>query len=167
MIWLNISQLVFQIITTLFVIYLAIAAVRFGAKPRLGITFRGGRKTAECVAGERTTLGFHIWNKGHWLAKPMAQGVMINVNFSPEFSPTEIRYGSQLEKNSRNVMIGKVGRKYLNAEGIQLPYDEPGEDFEVDLEVPDVEGRFPIEIPARSQDGGYGFARLWLSVVTP
>lgn len=163
----NVVHLIFEIITTIFVIYLTIIAVKFAAKPRLRIRFKDGKKEAEFAAGERVTLKLYVENKGHWFAaKPAARKVVLYANFRPLFELTEIRYGSNLERSNQEVKIGKGGRKYLETEGIiYLYHEEPGEDVEVDVKTPEAEGRYPVEIPARSEEGSCGFERLWLKVV--
>ena len=162
---LEILQLVFHIITTTFVVYLTIEAVKFAAKPKLKIRFKDGRKEVEFAARQKATLILHLQNQGRWLAKPAARKLAVFVNFQPIFEPMEIRYGSVLEFSNREVRTGKGGRKYLRTEEvIYLYHEEPGEDLEVDVKMPDIEGRYPIDIPAYSEEGSCGFERLWIKV---
>ena len=160
-------QFVFEIISTIVIIYFAIIATNFAAKPKLKIRFKNGRKEVEFAVGEKATLKLHLENQGHWFtAKPAARKLALYVNFQPIFEPIEIRYGSTLERSNQEVKTGKAGRKYLKTEEIiYLYYEEPGEDVEVDVKMPETEGRYPIEIPAYSEEGSCGFQRLWLKVV--
>lgn len=160
-------HLAFEIIITIFIIYLTVIALKFAAKPRLKIRFVNREKEAEIPTGKVVTLKFCVENIGHWFtAKPAARRVVLYVNFESEFEPIEIRYGSALERSNKDVRIGKGGRKYMETEGIiYLYHEEPGEFVEVDVKTPEREGRYPIWIPARSEEGSCGFEKLWLKLV--
>jgi len=164
---LDVVQVVFEAISTIIIIYLALIAAKFAAKPKLKIKFENGRKEVQFAAGKKVTLKLHLENQGHWYsAKPAARKLALYVNFNPIFEPIEIRYGSTLERSNQDVKIGKSGRKYLKTEEIiSLYHEEPGEDVEVDVRMPKIEGRYPIEIPAYSEEGSCGFHRLWVRVV--
>ena len=165
--YLDIVRFVFEIISTIVMIYLTFIVTKFTAKPKLKIRFKNGKKEAEFGAGKKATLKLYVENQGHWYAaKPAARKTALYVNFPPIFEPIEIRYGSNLEKSNRKVKIGKGGRKYLKTEEIiYLFYEEPGEEIEIDVKMPQIEGRYPIEIAAYSEEGSCGFQRLWLKVV--
>lgn len=152
--------------STVVVIYLAIIAAKFAAKPKLKIRFKNGKNEVTFRADEKATLTLYLVNQGHFIAKPAALNVSVYVNFTPIFEPIEIRFGSALEKSSREVKTGKGGRKYLKTdEKITLYHEELGEDIEVDVKMPEKEGRYPIEIPAYSSEGSCGFQRLWVNVI--
>lgn len=164
---LQVVQLIFQILTTIFIIYLTITAVKFAAKPKLKVRFADGKTETELPRNARQTIRLYVENVGHWYtAKPAARKTLVYANFDPAFEPIEIRYGSRLERSNREVKIGKDGRKYLETEDIiYLYHGEPGEYIEVDVKTPAEEGRYPIYIPIRSEEGSYEPQRLWLNIV--
>lgn len=102
---------------------------------------------------------------GRWYAKPAATNVTLYVNFQQPVEPVKIRYGSTLEKEDQNVLLGKDNSKYLKATGISLFHEEPGEDVEVDMVAPARIGRYRIWIAARSDEGSYGIHRFRIDVV--
>ena len=109
-------------------------------------------------AGEKATLKFHLENVGHWYSKPAATNVTLWVNFKPKFEPTEIRYGSGAVplKENQDVGDGKGGSRYLKVSEINLFREEPGEDIEVDVKVPDKKGIYPAWIAVHSDQGDCG-----------
>lgn len=155
-------EIIFDIIiagTTLFisvvVLLLTLLMLRFQAKPKLKIKNRGD---FVLHAGEKATLKFHIENVGHLYSKPAATNITLWVNFKPEFKPIEIRYGSGAVplKKSQDVGFGKGGSRYLKVSKIKLFSEEPGEDIEVDVKMPDKKGIYPIWIAAYSDQGDCG-----------
>jgi hypothetical protein len=54
------------------------------------------------------------------------------------------------------VGFGKGGSRYLRVTEINLFHEEPGEDIEVDVKMPDKKGNFHIWIAAHSDQGDCG-----------
>lgn len=58
----------------------------------------------------------------------------------------------------------KGASKYLKASGIVLFREEGSESIEVDVKMPEKEGRYMFWIPIYSNEGSCGFEKLWLDV---
>jgi hypothetical protein len=163
---LAIAEFIFTAITSISIIILTYLMLKFQAKPKVKIRFKNGRRRIKLPVGEKATLRFHAENVGHWYsAKPAATNVKLWVNFEPAFEPIEIRYGSVLERKSRELHLGVRDSKYLVASGIYLFHHEAGEDFEVDVKMPEKEGLYKLWIPIHSDQGDSGVQKLWIKVV--
>lgn len=163
---LDIVSLVFLVITSAFMVLLTFLILSFSAKPKLKVSLKEGRKKLEFVKGEKKAIRFHIENAGHWYAKPAATNVTLYVNFEQPLEPVKIRYGSTLEKEDQNVLLGKDNSKYLKATGIFLFHEEPGEDVEVQVVAPSKKrGQHRIWIAAYSDEGSCGVHTFCLEVV--
>jgi hypothetical protein len=161
-----VAESIFTAITTIFIIILTFLALKFQAKPKVKIRFKNGGRRIKFHVGEKATLRLHAENVGHWYsAKPAATNVILWVNFEPAFEPIEIRYGAALETRSHNVRYSKHGNKWLRASEIHLFHQEAGEDFEVDVKMPEKEGLYKLWIPIHSDQGDSGFQKLWIKVV--
>jgi len=161
-----VADFIFTALTSISIIMLTYLMLKFQAKPKVNIRFKNGRRRIKLHADEKATLRFHAVNVGHWYsAKPAATNVMLWVNFEPSFEPIEIRYGSVLERKSRGLHLGKRGSKYLVASGIYLFHQEAGEDFEVDVKMPDKEGMYQLWIPIHSDQGDCGVNKFKVKIL--
>lgn len=152
-------SLLFTVLTTLFIIYLTILTLRFTAKPRLRVSLLDDRATGYYTS-ETITLKYLVENIGRWYGRPAAKNVFLYVNFDPAFEPFEIRFGTTLEKSNTTVCRGKRNCKYLNADGIHLTYQEPGEQIACTVSLPDKEGSYRSWIAAFSDEGDCGVHRF-------
>lgn len=162
---LDFISLVLLVITSALIAYIAFLALGFAAKPKLKVTLKDGRKKVEFIKGEKKAIRFHIENVGRWYAKPAATNVTLYANFEQSVEPVKIRYGSTLEKEDQNVLLGRNNGKYLKATGIMLFHEEPGEDVEIDVVAPARSGRYRIWIAAHSDEGACGVHRFHIAVV--
>jgi len=164
---LNLLSLIVAVISLVFLGYLTFVMLQFTARPKLRVTLqtRPSSQRRTFAPSQQLTLRFLLENTGYWFAHPAARNANVYVNFSPEFQPTTIRYGSTLERLNRNLRIGKEHSKYLKADAIHLFHGEPGEPVEVDVTMPELPGRYRCWVTVYTDQGGCGVHRFGMAVV--
>lgn len=162
---LQMGTFIVEVVSAVIIIFLTFIILKFTARPKVKIRFKNGKKEEEIFIGQEKNLIIHVENQGHCYAKPAARNTVFDVNFDPVFVELiKLEYGTAPPREDTKVKDGKGG-KFLSAEGIYLFHEQPGEDFTVTVKGLK-QGRCPIEIPARSEEGSCGFQKLWLKVKT-
>lgn len=147
--------LVFTVITTVCVLFLAYAALAQTARPNLSVLMLSPRRL-ECNSVVRCV--FEIRNVGHWYGSPIAVDVTVYCNFPPAFELQEILYGSVQELHSDEVEAGVGGMRYLKARGLEVSHREEGEEVHVITRAPLTAGRYQIRLTGYSPNDA-SFAR--------
>lgn len=142
-------SLVFTIVTTIGVMYLAYAALAHTARPNLTAKLRS---SAGLRCGTEVVLVFQVINVGHWFGSPMAVDVTVYCNFPPAFALREVRYGSVQERTSTKVRRGKRGMNYLKAKGLMLSRHKDGEEIHIVAIAPLQPGTYRLELTAYSSN---------------
>lgn len=142
-------SLIFTVITTVCVLFLAYAALAQTARPNIAVKLRSPARN-QCRTGETHVFVFDIVNLGHWYGSPIAVDVTVFFNFSPEFELRELRYGSAQEQVNAKVKTGKGGMRYLKAEGLKISRHETGEEVHVLAETPKAPGDYRLRVSAYS-----------------
>lgn len=160
--------------------------LKFSAQPRLRVTVHlkeDGEDEAtrkfykdklpfpkEAFSKEKSTVQFRLENVGHWYgAKPVATDITLWVNFKPACEPQIIRFGSAPnKKEEKKVERGKGDSKYLTATGITLFQEEPGEEVEVEVKIPEEileEKECHFWVTAHAKEGGCGVHKFRFEVI--
>jgi hypothetical protein len=142
-------SLVFTIVTTIGVLYLAYAALRQTARPNLAVSM-SRPDSGQCQTASCRWFVFEFVNRGHWYGKPMAVDVTAYCNFPAGFTLHEIRYGSVQEYSDSKVRKSSHGMQYLKAQGLKLACPEPGEEVHVLATAPSAAGCYRIRVTAFS-----------------
>lgn len=142
-------SLIFTVITTGCVLFLAYAALAQTARPNIKVQLVSPAGS-QCPTETDEVFVFRILNVGHWYGSPIAIDVTVYCNFPDAFSPRELRYGSVLEHSNTRVKAGKGGMRYLKAEGLKLSRRESGEDIHVLTTTPKEPGKYRIRVTAYS-----------------
>jgi hypothetical protein len=108
-------SLIFTVITTIGVIFLAYAALAQTARPNVTVQMRSPN-LLQCDA--ESIHVFEIINIGHWYGSPMAVDVTVYCDFPAEFELRESRHGSVQEHPITEVKAGAGGMYYLKAKGL-------------------------------------------------
>lgn len=146
------ANLISTIVIAFCALYLAYAALKHSAVPKVGVKLSNPSNLA-VRCNEKVLFVFEFTNIGHWHAKPTAINVVVFLNFDPEFKLIELRYGSTQEKLTTQVKSGVGRMKYFKAKGIMLAYGEESEDMHVITSTPQTEGEHLIRISAFSENG--------------
>jgi len=147
----EILSLTFTFITTVFVVYITLLALKHTAKPKMKIVYN--KLKGNYSTNTEYLISFSLYNLGNWYGKPGIKHLECFVNFLPPTELVEIRYGSIQELKNMEVKIGKGGSKYLKAEGIYLIHGEPPENIEVKIKTPNDAGEYKFWIACYSEDG--------------
>lgn len=161
--WTERAGLILTAVTSIAAVYIAYAALKFSAIPRLLLRVTEPNPPRFSI-GQVAKLSIQVENVGHVYAKPAATNVRVYCNFDPQCIPRSIRYGSALQLSSHEVAMGKAGRKYLMARGLELTYHEPPESLEISVEMPERPGAYLLELLALSNEHEVGYAELVLQV---
>jgi len=156
--FLNIAAFVVTIYVAIFTGFLSWRALVFAALPRIDISYLGESTTAEKIfnTNESATLRFSITNIGWWYAKPASTNTKLYVNFDSSFDPKVVHYGSNLELVVDLIQRGKRNSKYFILRGIHLYYAEIGDNVDIDVQMPEHPGRYPVWITATSDQCDHG-----------
>jgi hypothetical protein len=158
----NIISLIFNIITTMVVVYLTLLALKHTAKPKIKIIWTNKNlcfTTSTCYQ-----LLFNLLNTGHWYGRPAAKNIVFYFAFLPPIELNKIKFGSSLEKENTKVLKGKGDSIYLKVEGVHLMYSEPSEKIELSLTTPETPGKHNFWITACSEDGVFDIFRYQFNV---
>ena len=140
-------SLVFTVITTVCVLFLAYAALAQTARPNISVKML----SPACLdCGGESTHVFELVNIGHWYGSPIAVDVTAYCNFPADFELREVRYGSVQEHVSTEVKAGVGGMRYLKARGVKLSRHERGEEIHVLARTPTLPGTYRIRVTAYS-----------------
>ena len=142
-------SLIFTVITTVCVLVLAYSALAQTARPNITVKLLSPARN-QCPTGETYLFVFDIVNLGHWYGSPIAVDVTVFFNFSPEFEPRELRYGSTQEHVNTKVRTGKRGMRYLKAEGLKISRHEQGEQVHILVGTPKAPGDYRMRVSAYS-----------------
>lgn len=142
-------SLIFTLVTTICVLYLAYAALAHTARPHLTARLRS---PARLQCGTESLIVFEVVNIGHWFGSPMAVDVAVYCNFPPVFQLRELRYGSVQEHTNTEVKRGKRGANYLKAKGLMLSRHKDGEEIHVVAMSPSDPGTYTIGLTAYSSN---------------
>lgn len=159
---LDLISLIFNIITTIVVVYLTLLALKHTAKPKIKIEW--AEKNKNFTSGTDYQLSFYLSNTGHWYGKPAAKKIIFNFAFLPPVKLNKIKFGSSQERVNTNILIGKGNSNYLKADGIYLMFGEPSEKIELFLTTPENIGKYDFWITACSEDGVFDIFRFKLNV---
>jgi hypothetical protein len=144
------ASLVFTIVTTICVVYLAYAALAQTVRPNLTVSLLSRR---HLQADEVSMHVFEVINIGRWYGSPMAVDVTVYCDFPPEFQLRELRYGSTQEHVNVEVKTGKRGTRYLKARGIKLSRHLHGEEIHVIAQAPSLPGTYRVRLSGYSANG--------------
>jgi hypothetical protein len=142
-------SLIFTVITTGCVLFLAYAALAQTARPKITVQLlspAGG----QCLTETNEVFVFQVVNVGRWYGSPMAVDVTVYCNFPEAFSLRELRYGSMQEHSNTRVKAGKGGMRYLKAEGLKLSRRESGEMIHIQTTTPKDPGEYRIRVTGYS-----------------
>ncbi len=145
-------SLVFTVVTTIGVIFLAYAALAQAARPNI---------TARLLSTDRlqcdmeSTHVFELINLGHWYGSPMAVDVTVYCDFPREFELRELRYGSIQEHANTEIKAGAGGTLYLKAKGLKLSRHDTGEEVHVIAKAPATPGDYRIRVTAYSSNDAH------------
>lgn len=153
-----------QVISTVFIGYISFMMLSFATKPKLKMTLLSSTYERHFIPKQVAKIRIYIENVGRWYGKPAATSVRFYVNFPPIFDPIRIKFGSTLECIEENVGRGKGNSKYLKASGIHLFPGEPGEEIEVEVEMPNEAGYHPFWVTAHSDQGDFGVVNFDIPV---
>jgi len=142
-------SLIFTVITTVCVLFLAYAALGQTARPNIAVRLLSPARN-HCPTGETHLFVFDVVNLGHWYGSPIAVDVTVFFNFSPEFELRELRYGSTQEHVNTKVKTGKAAMRYLKAEGLKISRHETGEEVHVLADTPKTPGDYRMRVSAYS-----------------
>ena len=142
-------SLVFTVITTVCVLFLAYAALAQTARPNITVRLLSSHRL-EC--GAESSYVFELLNVGHWYASPMAVDLTVYCNFPSEFELKELRYGSVQEHLTNEVKAGVGGMRYLKAKGLKLSRQERGEQIHIVATAPKKPGNYHILVSAYSSN---------------
>lgn len=140
----------FSIVTTFCTLLISIFALRYSAKPKIGIEINS---KGNYYCGNSITLKFKVINKGHWYAQPMAIGLVIYCNFDESFEILRLRYGSRQENTDETVKLGTENMQYFEAKNIIVGSEKCGEEVWADVILPKTEGKYRIKLDAYSENG--------------
>jgi hypothetical protein len=148
---LDFLSLLFTAITTIFVVYLTLLALKHTAKPRIKVIFNNSR--TKYSTESEYLLTFSLSNAGNWYGEPAVKELMCYINVLPPVELYDIKYGATQELFNNQVKEGKGGSKYLKAHGIYLLYGEPGEKILARIKTPLQKGKYKFWISCCSEDG--------------
>ncbi len=166
----SILNLVISILTSFFIGYITFLTLRFTAKPLVKFTIRGERKELVFNTREIAKLWLHCENVGRWYARPAATNLRLYVNFDPVLEPISLKYGSQLERleeKVHEVRRGKRNAKYMKAAGIQLFFGEPGEEVEIEVQMPNRSGGHRCWVAGYCDEGDCGIYEFTIESQVP
>lgn len=158
----EIISLIFNVLTSIVVVYLAYLALKHTAKPKIQIDWVENNQIFNTATDY--TLTFKLSNIGHWYGKPAAKNIIFFFAFLPPVELMKLRFGSALEKESDIVFKGKGDSSYLRADGIYLMFSEPPEKALIFLKTPNDNGKYNFWITACSDDGVFDIYRYQLVV---
>jgi hypothetical protein len=137
-------SLAVSLLTSIFTGYLALAALRFTAKPKLRVVVHkvGSPTPNQLVARplESVTLHFQIYNVGAWYAKPAATLARAYINFGLTLRPTDLRHDHLLDSDNGRFLRRRDGGGYYRITKLYVNYRELPEEFEIDIRVPEQTG---------------------------
>jgi hypothetical protein len=142
-------SLIFTVVTTACVLFLAYAALAQTARPNITVKLLSPALN-QCLTDEAHLFVFDVVNIGHWYGSPIAVDVTVFFNFSPEFELREIRYGSTQEHVNTKVKTGKAAMRYLKAEGLKISRHEPGEKVHIMAVTPKAPGDYRLRVSGYS-----------------
>jgi hypothetical protein len=142
-------SLVFTVITTVCVLFIAYATLSQTARPNITVRML----SPESLPCDTEAMHvFEFLNIGRWYASPMAVDLTVYFNFPPAFELREVRYGSVQEHRSTEVKAGVGGMRYLKAKGLKLSRQEAGEQVHILATAPKKPGSYRIRISAYSSN---------------
>jgi hypothetical protein len=151
-----VASLVVSIVTLLVTTGIALLALKFTATPSVRVSMTTSSPTSWFAAGEEITLDFHLWNVGHWYAKPAATSVLVYLNFEQDFTPVEARWGSVLQNPAGSVRRGKGNSHYFRIHHLHLFHGEPPETIRAVVRAPQRAGRFRCWLTLLAEEGDCG-----------
>jgi hypothetical protein len=138
---------------------IAYLTLKFTAKPKIKVVFVGTENILGSYwfhSDQITNFRFYLENIGRFYAKPATSITTIYLNFDPQFEPISVRYGSTLEKNSKEIYRGKNNCKYFKVNGLQLFHNEPGEEILAEVRLPKEPGMYRCWLAIRAEQCDHG-----------
>lgn len=146
-------SLLFTVITTICVLFLAYAALAQTARPNVTVRMLS---PDSLICGTATAVVFELVNVGHWYGSPIAVDLTVYFNFPAEFELRELRYGSVQEHVNTEVKSGVGGMCYLKAKGLKISHHEKGEEVHILARGPQTPGRYCVRVTGySSNDAGF------------
>jgi hypothetical protein len=165
----SVVSLAISIVTSIFAGYLALAALRFTARPKLRVLiYKNGNSPAERLVIrplECVTLHFRVHNVGAWYAKPAATKARAYLNLNPALEPLELRHDSLLDSDNGRFVRRRDGGGYFRIIGLNVNYREPPEEFDIDIRAPEKPGIYKAWTTIYAEEGDCGVHPFEIHVI--
>lgn len=154
------ANLAIGAITALCATYLAFAALKHSAKPKIVVSLPLSAQHVCC--NNDYVFVFEITNRGHWYGTPPALNIIVYCNFHSAFDLKELRYGSVQELSNTHVRSGTGGMRFIRAKGLKLVGRGSSERIHVYARTPKEEGVYGVNVAAFSDNGASLAQDFWV-----
>lgn len=157
-------SLIFTVITTVCVLFLAYVALGQTARPNITVRML----SSDCIeCGTASSHVFELINVGHWYGSPIAVDLTVYFNFPAEFDLRELQYGSIQEHRNKEVKVGVGGMRYFKAKGLKISRHEKGEQVHILATGPQRPGQYSIRITGYSSNDASFSREFGFSCIPP